>query len=171
MLRGEIQDKLKQFDHYNGISSFGIDTKEMIVVVEFVENDEEHQKWFKDNISDSEYIKFRQGGPYTTSSNIRIEVVKNTPNELIEHIKKYLSEYPYEQSTIAERKKNLINSSNKEYVVIFLLDDYKKELIPTIRSLNIDFKVMNDAVFINSFYFSGLENVLETLKLNTEIMQ
>ena len=78
MLRGEIQDKLKQLDHYNGISSFGIDAKEMVIVVEFVENDEEHQKWFKDNICDSEYIKFKQGGPYTTSSNIRIEVVKNT---------------------------------------------------------------------------------------------
>ena len=77
VLRGEIQDKLKQLDHYNGISSFGIDTKEMVIVVEFVENDEDHQKWFKDNICDSEYIKFKQGGPYTTSSNIRIEVVKN----------------------------------------------------------------------------------------------
>ena len=78
MLRGEIQGKLKQLDHYNGISSFGIDTKEMVIIVEFVENDKEHQKWFKDNICDSEYIKFKQGGPYTTSSNIRIEVVKNT---------------------------------------------------------------------------------------------
>ena len=78
MLRGEIQEKLKELNYYNGISSYGIDTKEMVVVVEFVENDEEHQKWFNDNISDSKYIKFKQGGPYTTSSNIRIEVVKKT---------------------------------------------------------------------------------------------
>lgn len=80
-IRGEIQDNIikyyDKYQNYNGLSSYGIDTKEIVIVVEFVENDEEHQKWFKDNICDSEYIKFKQGGPYTTSSNIRIEVVKN----------------------------------------------------------------------------------------------
>lgn len=74
-----IQEKLEQLDYYNGISSFGIDTKEMVVVVEFVVNDEEHQKWFRENISDSKYIEFKQGGPYTTSSNdVSLKIKPNT---------------------------------------------------------------------------------------------
>lgn len=119
-LRGEIQDKLKQLDHYNGISSFGIDTKEMVIVVEFVENDEEHQKWFKDNINDSEYIKFRQGGPYTTSSNIRIEVVKNTNQDGNKfNLYVYRDNKIYLSSNIEEVyyiKRDLMKYTLKEYI-------------------------------------------------------
>ena len=120
-LRGEIQDKLKQLDYYNGISSFGIDTKEMVIVVEFVENDEEHQKWFKDNINDSEYIKFRQGGPYTTSSNIRIEVVKNTNQDGNKfNLYVYRDNKIYLSSNIEEVyyiKRDLMKYTLKEYII------------------------------------------------------
>lgn len=97
-----------------------------------------------------------------------IGVVKNNFNELIKHIEKYIKKYPYDQKTIMEKKKNVINSSNKEYVVAFSLKDYEKEIVRTLKSLNIDFKVINDNVFINSFYFNGLKNIFDSLQSNTK---
>lgn len=78
-LQGEIQDRIIKLDNYNGISRYGIDTKNMVVVVAFVVNDEEHQKWFRENISDSKYIIFEQGGPYTpSSSDVSLTIKSNT---------------------------------------------------------------------------------------------
>ena len=65
-------------------------------------------------------------------------------------------------------KQEVIDSSNKEYVVIFSLDNYAEEIVKTLKNLNFDFKVVNGNVFINSFYFNGLNNVLSSLKTNTQ---
>jgi len=99
-----------------------------------------------------------------------IGVFTNTSNELIRHIEKYLKKYPYDTKTIMEKKECIISSSNKEYVVVFTLDDYKEEIVTTLENLNIDFKIMGDNVLINSFYFNGLENVLNSLQNNTKNM-
>ncbi len=96
-----------------------------------------------------------------------IGIIKNTPNDLISHIEKYLTKYPYTQKAIAEKKQEVFNVSNKEYVVAFALDDYMDDAEKTLRSLNFDFKVENGNVLVNSFYFNGLENVLSSLKTNT----
>lgn len=96
-----------------------------------------------------------------------IGVLKNTSNELIRHVEKYIEKYPYNSKTIIERKRNVINSSNKEYVVVFTLDDYEEEITTTLQKLNIDFKVIDKKVFVNSFYFNGLESVLRSLQNNT----
>lgn len=100
-----------------------------------------------------------------------IEVVQNTSNELFEHIKKYIEKYPYDRNSIMEKKNHVMNSFNKEYVVAFALDDYKEEIIKKLEELNIDFKVDGDNVLINSFYFNGLNNVLDSLQLNTKNSQ
>lgn len=100
-----------------------------------------------------------------------IEVIKNTSNELVRYIEKYLNKYPYNKKTILEKKKALINSSNKEYFIVFTLEDYEKEIITTLESLNIDFKVLGNNVLINSFYFNGLENVFSSLQTNTNNMK
>lgn len=96
-----------------------------------------------------------------------LEVIKNTSNDLMKHIEKYVSKYPYDSRTIEEKKRNVLSSSNKEYVVIFSLDDYAEEVVKTLENLKFDFKVENGNVFINSFYFNGLENVLRNLQTNT----
>ena len=57
---------------------------------------------------------------------------------------------------------------NKNYVIAFYLDEYKSEIITTLKSLNIDFKVVNDYVFLNSFYFKDLKNVFSSMQLNTQ---
>lgn len=98
-----------------------------------------------------------------------IEVTKNTPNELIKHIEKYINKYPYNRKEITEKKKSVISSqNNKEYVVVFALDNREQETIKALEKLNIDFKVIDGNVYMNTFYFNALTNVLRTLQTNTK---
>jgi len=120
-LQEEIQDKVMELDSYNGISRYGIDSENMVIVVAFVVNDEEHQKWFRDNISDSKYIVFEQGGPYTTSDNIKIEVVKNE----IQNLNKYNIYLERDQRTV------FISSTIKEVYLIGEVKDTLKNYIST----------------------------------------
>lgn len=99
-----------------------------------------------------------------------IEVIKTTPNELIRHIDKYLQKYPYDPKTILKRKESVINSSNKEYVLALVFNNYEKEIIKTLSDLHMDFMVKENKILINSFYFNGLENVLNSLQNNTTNM-
>lgn len=96
-----------------------------------------------------------------------LEVIKNAPNDLIKHIEKYISKYPYGRKTIMKKKQEVINASNKEYVVIFNLDNCAEEIVQLLENLNFDFKIEDGNVFVNSFYFNGLENVLSSLQTNT----
>ena len=66
-IQKQITDKLALQNNYNNFASCGVDTKRKVVVVELIDNSKEQQEWFKNNILDSKYIKFKQGGPYTTS--------------------------------------------------------------------------------------------------------
>jgi rubrerythrin len=93
-----------------------------------------------------------------------IDLVKNTSNELIGHIEKYLEKYPYDSSVITKRKEQVLNSPNKEYLYVFTLEDYEKKLLDTLKILNIDFgENSENKIFINSFYFSGLTTVVNSL--------
>lgn len=66
-----IQDKIinnvSTKDSYTNFAACYVDTKNKVVVVELVDNSREEQEWFRNNILNSQYIKFVQGGPYTTS--------------------------------------------------------------------------------------------------------
>jgi len=96
-----------------------------------------------------------------------IELIKSKPNELFKYIKKYLEKYPYDRQAVFEKKRMLLNSSHKDYVVAFKLDDYYiDEIISTLETLNIDFKVVGGFVEINSFYFNNLANVISSLQSN-----
>lgn len=65
-LQSEITNKLEEYADYRNFSSCGVDEEKKVVIVELVDNSEEEQKWFKENINNSKYIQFEQGGPYTT---------------------------------------------------------------------------------------------------------
>lgn len=78
----EIDKKLEEYENKNGkkytnCSSTGVDQSINKVVITLVDNSEKEQQWFRENIYDSSYIIFKQGGPYTTSSS-KIEVIKPT---------------------------------------------------------------------------------------------
>lgn len=58
--------KYKENNEYHNVASTGVDREKYILIIELVDNSTEQQKWFRDNIYDSNYIVFKQGGPYTT---------------------------------------------------------------------------------------------------------
>lgn len=100
-----------------------------------------------------------------------LEIIQNTPNDLMKYIEKYINKKPYSKSAMIEKRKMVKNISPKEYVVLFPLDENAEEIMSTLRSLNIDFKVENNNIFLNSFYFQDLKHVLSNLKTNTSNMK
>ncbi len=89
-----------------------------------------------------------------------IDVIKNTPNTLNRKIEKYFVKYPYNSETIKRKKMYVLKSSiQKKYVKIFPLDEQSDRTISILKSLNIDFKVENSYIYMNSFYFNGLKEV------------
>ncbi len=96
-----------------------------------------------------------------------LEVIESTANELIKYMKKYMNKYSYNRKEITQKKQKVISSANKEYVVVFSLDDYEEEIIATLEKLNIDFKIIDGNIYMNAFYFKGLDNVLSSLQINT----
>ena len=64
-LQQKIEEKLDNIT-YDNLVSYGIDEENKKVVIELVNNTKEEQDWFKENVSDSPYIEFKQGGPYQT---------------------------------------------------------------------------------------------------------
>lgn len=94
------------------------------------------------------------------------EVIQNIPNSLNKFIAKYQAKYPYNPSSIREKKELVKQSSNKAYVCAFSEDSHLAEMISTLRKLNMDFRVDNsNHVLLNSFYFEGLDNVQKSLKV------
>lgn len=99
-----------------------------------------------------------------------IEIIKDMPNELIRHIKGYFEKYSYDRNSIMKKKQYVKESLNKHYVVAFMLDECKRQFIATFEKLNIDFKVEENKIFINSCYFNNLKNVISSLQNNTKNM-
>lgn len=66
-LQNDIDDIIVQ-KKYGNFSASYVDEENKVLVIELIDNSEEKQNWFRKNIIDSEYIKFKQGGPYTTST-------------------------------------------------------------------------------------------------------
>lgn len=66
-IQKEVDDsiaKYRETNEYNNFASSGVDESKQRVIIELINNSKENQKWFKDNIYNSEYIMFTQGGPY-----------------------------------------------------------------------------------------------------------
>lgn len=53
---------------YNNYSYNYVDEKNKVVIVGLVDNSLEEQKWFKENIVNSKYIKFEQGEVFTSET-------------------------------------------------------------------------------------------------------
>ena len=97
-----------------------------------------------------------------------IGVINNTSNSLARHMEKYLNKYPYNSHTIEKKKEYVINSlSDNEYVKAFSLENEGEVIIPALKNLNMDFKIQDNNVYIKAFYFNGLDNVLDSLRVNS----
>ena len=96
-----------------------------------------------------------------------LDVISKTPNELYKYITKYIMKYPYDNQTIRKKKGVLNESSNKEYLNAFPLDGTEDTIVDALESLELDFIIVDNNVYINSFYFNGLENVHNSLLVYT----
>ena len=110
-----VDNKLEEYEKTNGkkysnVASTGVDQNLNKVVITLVNNSKEEQKWFRENIYDSKYIAFEQGGPYTIFSNgVSLAVKLNTiTNEGATFILKNHTddEYWYGPEYYIERKEN-----------------------------------------------------------------
>ena len=51
-----------------------------------------------------------------------------------------------------------------EYVYVFTIGEYEQELLGLLKQLKIDFKNVDNKIFMNEIYFSGLTTVINSLK-------
>lgn len=87
-----------------------------------------------------------------------IDIIKKTPNKISNHMEKYFAKYPYDSQVIERKKMDVLKSTSvKEYVNMFALDVDEDKIIRALRRLNFDFELRNDGIYLNSFYFTGLE--------------
>ena len=79
-----VDSKLEEYEKTNGkkysnVAATGVDQNLEKIVITLVHNSKEAQIWFRENIYDSKYIAFEQGGPYTIFSNgVSLAVKLNT---------------------------------------------------------------------------------------------
>ena len=93
-----------------------------------------------------------------------LPIIESSQNSLSDILKKYQSKYPYGIEKIRQKKQKVKEMASKEYVAIFCLDEHAKDIKDILEDLNIDFKLLKDTVFINSFYFKGLDHVTKSLE-------
>ena len=98
-----------------------------------------------------------------------LDIVKGVPNELVDDLKKYLEKYPYSSSALERKKEQVLYSSNSEYIYVFTLEEYEEKLVEELDYLKIDFKNVDNKIFMNEIYFSGLTAVMKSLKTVTAI--
>lgn len=67
-LQDNITNILDEKKDYNNYSACYVDEENKVLIVELVDNSKEEQKWFRQNIKDSEYIQFKQGEKATVST-------------------------------------------------------------------------------------------------------
>lgn len=62
-IQDELTDKVVSFEEYDNFAGCGPDEKERFIIVELINNNKKERAWFRENIYDSPYIKFKKGGP------------------------------------------------------------------------------------------------------------
>ena len=111
-IRQKVSDGLNNVVTDN-VASVGIDEVKRVVIIELIDNSDEQQKWFRENIYDSEYIVFKQGGPYTTSDsgNLVIKPYLFDRNEIIkvaiDNYSQYENYFEYSDKDIIDKIYNL----------------------------------------------------------------
>lgn len=94
-----------------------------------------------------------------------LSVLKRYSSEFMTHFEKYEKKYSYDSNSIRKKKEALMNSNvKKEYLLAFSLGEEDDSIVSELENLNIDFIVQEDNIYISSFYFNELENVMNSLR-------
>ena len=74
--------------------------------------------------------------------------------------KKYIKQYSYNSKAINDKKQLLLDGMTAtKYMKLFPIDEDVDKVSSVLQNLKIDFSVEDDGVYINTFYFNGLENI------------
>ncbi len=92
-----------------------------------------------------------------------LDIVKTVPNEIKDDLEKYLEKYPYSDNEMEKKKEKVWLLDDKEYVYCFSIEGYEQNLIKELEKLNMDFKNVDNKIFLNKIYFSGLTTVINSL--------
>lgn len=96
-----------------------------------------------------------------------LDMVNLYPNEISSAMKKYSEKYPYTSSDIKNKKRQVMAMPNKIYFYVFDIEEYEDKILDTMSNFDFDFKVEEGKVYLNSFYFNGLDNIIKSLEKNT----
>lgn len=179
-----INDKIIEYFKINGVEKYNnysynyVDEEKRFVIVGLVDNSEKEQEWFKENIVNSEYIKFEQGehlkdesfdvsekidviinkGPHTSSNPFDyVKTSQNEYDELLNHPKETF-EYAIKDLIDTDAKNGL-----KSYIEALLCKEINK-------NFEYDFESANDYLehykeFLTSSYsdFNEYDKYAKTL--------
>lgn len=67
-LQEDVVDILIQKEDYHNFSACYVDEEKKVLIVELENNSKKEQEWFRKNVMNSEYIKFKQGDKATIST-------------------------------------------------------------------------------------------------------
>lgn len=96
-----------------------------------------------------------------------LDEVVNKNSELLKYIKKYINKYSYSNNTITKKKQEVFNIDDKNYIFTFSINEIEKELIKRLlEKSNLDYVLDKNNVYLNSFYFKELNNVMMSLEKN-----
>lgn len=136
---------------YNNYSYNYVDEKKKVVIVGLVDNSLEEQKWFKENIVNSKYIKFEQGEVFTSETfnvSSKIDSIVNngpqTSSNPFDYIKTSQKEYNellvHPKETFEYAIKDLIetnaNNGLKSYIEALLCKEINKNFKYDFESAN-----------------------------------
>lgn len=95
--------------------------------------------------------------------------VVDTKNNLLKYIEKYINRFQYSESDINVKKNNVFDMKNKKYIYIFDLDKSEETIIKKgLKNCNLDYVLRDSKLYMNSFYFNNLKNVMKSLEENSK---
>lgn len=98
--------------------------------------------------------------------------VKSTENDLLVHVEKYIKKYPYSRDELNSKRNNAFKVQNKKYIFVFNLNQYEDVIIEKyLKKCNLDYIIIDSKVYLNTFYFEGLELIYNNIKTNAENMK
>jgi len=113
----EVDDSIEKYrenNEYHNVASTGVDREKYRLIIELVDNSTEQQKWFRENIYDSKYLVFKQGGPYTTSNGNTIKPNLFNRNEIIkvtiDNYSQYKNNFEYSDKDTIDTIYNLFKN-------------------------------------------------------------
>lgn len=105
---GESLKKYRESNEYNNFASSGVDRQKNRLIIELIDNSKKEQQWFRDNIYDSEYIVFKQGGPYYAQAGGSKEEAQKVNQLIIDYFQKEEMNYNLSYNYVDEKNNVVI---------------------------------------------------------------